>query len=129
VAKKAKWIDQGIVVTKVFLGLCTTERQFLREMRKLCVSPNAEWAPDNGARTHFLVNKKNMICCLVCLNPAKGKSIEAYALLVHEISHVWDHIAADLDERNPSSEFKAYGMQQLFLNYADAYKKLKKRGK
>jgi hypothetical protein len=42
-------------------------------------------------------------------------------LLVHEATHVWQHICESIGETKPSVEFEAYAMQSIVSNLLTAY--------
>lgn len=44
-------------------------------------------------------------------------------LLVHEAVHVWEDMCEAIDERKPSSEFMAYGIQVIAFELFKAYER------
>lgn len=113
-----KWADRALVISPYYFGLCLTEKDFHRELRRLKV-PRKEWPPFLGsthanATAHFLEHSSGKRVAIVALGSTKGKTIEqVHALLVHEAVHIWQECRADLGERAPSSEFEAYSIQSI----------------
>lgn len=123
---KTKWIERTLVRTPLYVGLCTSEEMFNREMRRLEV-PRSEWPkfiPANAhACVHFLNSKDgDGELALVCIDGSIERDrVAVYALLVHEAMHVWRATLLSLGESRPSSEFEAYGMQSLCQELFEGY--------
>ena len=131
-SKKEKggiWIDRALVLSPLYVALCTTEAQFKKELEDINIPLNAQpkftFNDHSDAATHFLT-KDGYNCCIVCIRHRKGISAhQVYALLCHESVHVWQEIKDILGEDDPSHEFEAYSIQRVFQNLMEAYKELK----
>jgi hypothetical protein len=100
----------------VYFGICTSERQFAGECRKLGIKQPPEWiSATSDACCHILANSKGETACIVAAPPRqRGQSRAAYAaLIVHEALHVWQQVRAAIGEDKPSSEFEAYSLQAI----------------
>lgn len=114
---KAKWIDRELISSQVYYCLCTTEKQYLREMKKLHVKSPNNWLINScPATTHFL-EQKGEVSAVVCINPEPSKSIiQIYSLLVHESVHIHREICRQMNEKFPGEEFEAYSIQRISSN-------------
>lgn len=115
-------INNGLVFSHFKLSLCTSEKEFKRELKelKLPKSVKIKFLSDGSdATTHFVGSS-----CFVCIKVKKrwgwSKS-QIHCLLVHEAVHVWQESMAEINENNPSEEFEAYSIQQISQNLIDAY--------
>jgi hypothetical protein len=109
-----KWIDRCIIESPIYIALCTSKKDFKKEMKRLKVDNPLEWIPDDkdGKVHHILTNPQGKKIAIVCIRKHKDR-IEMDGLLIHEAVHVWQEIKADLNEQNPSPEFEAYSIQMI----------------
>ena len=113
----ARWLERGLVRSPFYLSLCTTERQFHRQLRHVGVE-RADWpefitSPHANATAHFFHPKGKPIA-IVCLHPAPERDqLEVVGLIVHEAVHVWQEVIEHIGEYRPSHEFEAYSVQSL----------------
>lgn len=115
---KVQWIDRELLRSPVYYCLCTTEKEYLAELKKLNIEYPDRWVKDSsGARTHFLITDEGSTCAVVCLPLKEDHSIlEHEALLVHEAVHIFQEICDTWGEKKPSPEFEAYSIQRISLN-------------
>jgi len=126
------WCNRTLVISPLYFGLCTSEKMFHKELKKLGVPGNTwplfisnVW---NGATTHFFESDKGKTCALVCIRDVEGVTgIEMAALLVHEAVHIWQAIKENYGETNPSDEFEAYSIQHISGQLMDAYHEQKEK--
>jgi hypothetical protein len=124
--KGAEWIDWNLIPVPMYVGLCTNEAQFHRELRRMKV-PQNHW-PDfvskgAKARVHRLdkVDDATQACSIVCISDDIECPVQIIGLLIHEAVHVWQNICEAIFEDNPSGEFEAYGIQSIALGLIEAY--------
>ncbi len=109
-----KYLSTALFVSPVAYGLCTSEKDWFKELRRLKVDKSPFIDKDSDAATYTLESAGGQTACIVCMDVAAPcTEIEAYALLAHEGLHVWQHICDVIKERNPSSEFEAYCVQSI----------------
>ena len=130
--KKVEWIGRCLFTSPICISLCLSEEAFKKELKRLKV-PVEDWpewiCAGSHATTHFFEKFDSFdSCCIVCVKHRKGRVIaQIVGLLTHEAMHVWRDIKRDIGEKEPSSEFEAYAMQnivqQLFYSY------MKQKGK
>lgn len=119
------WLDRTLLRGD-YLCLCTTEADFLKEMKRIKHSlPYPKWLDDDAlANTHYVVTHKNNRATFVCITDKKMDGISAATLLVHEAVHVVQEYFRYIGEDQPSSELQAYSIQevsaQLMFAYSDA---------
>ena len=118
------WLDRTLIRGD-FLCLCTTEAEFLKELKRTkCPAPWPKWIEDDAlATTHYIVTGKGNRATLVCMTDKKMDGIPAASLLVHEAVHVVQEYFRHIGEEQPSIEMQAYAIQevsgQLMFAYAD----------
>lgn len=123
---KVRWLDRTLVMMPCYLGLCTSEKAFKKELKRLKVTEKVSYlkADDAGRLYTFERSTHTNLLCLVCINPKKGRSKEEiYGLLVHEAVHVWQAIKENIEETSPSPEFEAYSIQSISQVLMEAYRK------
>lgn len=125
------WLDRALVVSPLYYGLCVSEKDFYRELRKLKL-PKDEWprfllTKHANATTHFFETNGAGRCAIVTLGNTKGRSKpQIFAMLTHEAVHIWQEVRESLGEKFPSSEFEAYSVQTLSQRLMEAYERSKK---
>lgn len=124
------WLDRTLIRGD-FLCLCTTEAEFVKELRRTKVpTPWPKWIDDDAlAMTHYVVTAKGNRASFVCIADKKLDGIPTAGLLVHEAVHVVQEYFRYIGEESPSIEFQAYAIQEVsnHLMYAYRDKQLKKR--
>ena len=130
--KEIVWCSRAIVTLHNFYGLCTTEKMFQRELRKMNV-PKADWpafiaTPQSDATCHFFDNPEHGESCIVTLRDTAGRDpVTVAGLLVHEAVHIWQRYRESIGERTPSHEFEAYSIQWISQELMFAYVSQTKR--
>lgn len=115
-----KWLDRTLFRSPYHIGLCTSEKAFKRELKRLGV-PKDQRPPfiSEGAHatTHTFENTaKHGLAAIVCMRRNKGVSLaDHHSMLVHEAVHVWQKVRTFIGERSPGDEFEAYSVQ--FISY------------
>lgn len=129
-----QWLDRGLVQSPLAFGLCLSEKDFKKELKRLHV-PKSTWPAftvnNSHATTHFFENKADGICAIITLDTKiKVKPIQVCSLLVHEAVHLWQEIRKMLGEKEPSPEFEAYSVQwlsqELMFSYESQMSKMSK---
>lgn len=135
---KVEWLERSLI-TGLPYCLCLQEKQFHSILKKYKI-PKSKWPPfisskQANATVHFLVNPSTgSEIHIVCLGDFSGqKTVQIYALLIHEAVHIWQAFREYIGEKSPSSEFEAYAIQQIsqslmmsFDKQRAALKKVKK---
>jgi hypothetical protein len=124
------WLDPTLIRGD-FLCFCTTEAEFVKELKRTNVpTPWPKWIDDDAlAMTHYVVTAKGNRVSFVCLADKKLDGISIMGLLVHEAVHVVQEYFRYIGEESPSVEFQAYAIQKVSTLLAHAYldKQVKKR--
>jgi hypothetical protein len=132
-----KWLNRTLISSPFCYGLCTSEQEFHRELKRLKVKPK-NWPHFVGttensgadATTHHFeaVDGGHEECIIVCIGNTKGSTRDQImALLTHEAVHIWQAIREEIGESRPSHEFEAYAIQQISQNLIQAFATNKKR--
>lgn len=116
---KVYWVDRAFFPTRI--GFCATEKAWDEEMKRLGVE--AKYPPYDGCCTAFESDLGEKCVVVTIKDTMDGKQDVVQGLMAHEISHVVDYIMEFMREEKPSSEFRAYTTQYLYLNLMHAYKK------
>lgn len=126
-----RWADRRLAVWSYYYGLCTDEKDYRRELKRMAI-PKEKWPPfvlgaSSDATCHFFEKGDGKLCAIVCIKVGEGRSgVEIAGLLVHEAIHIWQAHRENIGETSPSSEFEAYAVQcisqELMQAYADSRK-------
>jgi len=125
--QKAEWVGRTVVSAIPYIGICVSEDQLKREVKRLNASGDVQWCSKTGARTNFFISKNDdKSICIVCMNKTyEGYTMqEVQGLLVHEAVHVWQHVLVMMGEESPGIEIEAYAIQQIYINLSCGYDKL-----
>lgn len=127
------WLDRSLVTLPHYLGLCLTEKDFRKELKRLKV-PREQYPEfllrGAHATVHFFTKSDGDSCAIVNICSSKGATIhQVHALLVHEAVHVWQDARRILGEKEPSAEFEAYAIQSISQRLMEAYADLTKKRK
>ena len=116
------WLDRTLIRGD-FLCLCTTEAEFLKELKRTkSPAPWPKWIEDDAfATTHYIVTGKGNRATLVCMTDKKMDGIPAASLLVHEAVHVVQEYFRHIGEDQPSIEMQAYAIQEVAAQLMFAY--------
>lgn len=123
----ARWLERGLITSPLYLSLCTTERQFHRQLRHIGIE-RADWPPflssvHANATAHFFLRKDKHVA-IVCIHPAPERDqLEVVGLIVHEAVHVWQEVLEYIGEHRPSAEFEAYSVQSLAQTLLGEYRR------
>ena len=124
------WLDRTLI-TGDYLCLCTTEEEFIKELKRTKVPvPWNKWVDEDAlATTHFLITAKGNRATFVCINDTETEGIPVATLLVHEAVHVVQEYFRYMGEESPSVEFQAYAIQKVsaLLMYAYSDKLFKEK--
>lgn len=128
--KPVTWCSRELVRSPYFFGLCKSEADFHRELRRLGLSRDEypQWLGGSAHAkicelTHLKTKRRLAIVCIdaAANRKVKRKRCEIDGLLVHEAVHLWRWIKEDIGEREPSSEFEAYSVQHIAQELMYAY--------
>jgi hypothetical protein len=115
------WLDRTLIKGD-HLCLCTTEAEFLKELKRTKVAtPWPKWVDEDAlATTHYIVTAKGNRATFVCIADIKIDGIAIATLLVHEAVHVVQEYFRYIGEEPPSTELQAYAIQEVsaLLMYA-----------
>ena len=121
--KRITWCSRDLVHSPLPIGLCTSEAEFQKEIRRLGSNNPPNWLEENAqAQVHFFENENKQTVMIVCVQPEKNQAI-LNATLVHESVHVWQEIKEYIGEFNPSREFEAYSIESIYSALSRAYRK------
>ena len=116
------WLDRTLIRGD-FLCLCTTEAEFLKELKRTkSPAPWPKWIEDDAfATTHYIMTGKGNRATIVCMTDKKMDGIPAASLLVHEAVHVVQEFFRHIGEDQPSIEMQAYAIQEVAAQLMFAY--------
>ena len=125
------WCDRTLVLCPVFYAVCTSEKQFSREMKRLNVKEPPPFLKSTHAHAtghHFEFEDRKT--SIVCMGSTKGrKLVEIVGLLAHEATHLWQAIRDHIGEHSPSIEFEAYSVQCITQQLIESWAAQDKRGR
>jgi hypothetical protein len=126
-----KYLKRNGVYTP-YMALCFSEKDFLKEMKRLKVENPPSFLNDGNvdATMHTFTRNGAYPVCIVCMHfSKKQKNSWVMGLLVHEASHIYDELLLHLNESNPGKEIKAYLLQNIAQNLFEYYLKYKRKMK
>ena len=114
---KNLWMDRCLFENPYYVTLCTTVKQYERELKRMRIAkserPGFTTNAASHAACHFFSCDVGRVA-IVCLRKDKTKDKHQHnALIVHEAVHVWQEVKDAIGERNPSPEFEAYAIQSI----------------
>ena len=125
-----KWIDRDLITSPYCIGLCQSEKKFIKELKRLKVNDLPEWIGEGkDATVHYILDSKTgEKCCIVCIREKPDTTPhDVIGLIVHEATHCFQWICEDINEKNPSREFEAYAIQGISQKLIQEYKMRKKK--
>jgi hypothetical protein len=131
---KVQWFERELIVASFHLALCVSKQDYAQALKECGRIRNTDnWLlPGALATTRKFKNSndRNQTIIVVCIDPAQfTNSFEIASCLVHEACHVFEIHCKLVGEKKPSSEFRAYAMQNiteyLFKTY---YERTRKTG-
>lgn len=120
------WIDTTLAKAFCYVGLCTTEKLFHKQLRRMKM-PRDQWPSfllnqHANATAHQFEQPDGKFCVIVCMHPNLDRSgVVVAGLLVHEAVHIWQWHRESIGEKAPSSEYEAYAIQNLSQGLMEAY--------
>jgi hypothetical protein len=120
-----KWLDRDWIRGD-YLGVCITEEAWEKQMKKMGIKyPDHFLSQDANATTHFLINSNGKRATIVCIRHDPSRTgVQIAALLAHEAVHVFQRYCDYIGEDQPSKEFEAYCVQNIFQELAQGYAEL-----
>lgn len=120
-----KWLNPTLL-TCDHIGICFSERDFHRELRRMKVPANqwSSWLTEGAlATTHHLTSEKGSRASIVCIPIRKDwEGVEVAALLVHEAMHVLQEHFEYIGETAVGRETQAYAIQNISARLMGAYR-------
>lgn len=120
--RETVWCNRTML-TSPHYGLVTTPKLFKRELKRMGIREELAYTSTSTSNaTCYELEHKGKTAFLVTLKGWKGLDpIEVAALLVHEAVHLKQHFMLRIGEKEPSSEFEAYMVQNIAGNLMRAF--------
>ena len=119
------YLDMGWA--PVTVGLITSEKAWLREMKRMKVLGAGEFIPSEfHAACHEFESDDGHIVAIVAIDAASLIDLDpnqVIGTLVHECTHVWQILRDSIGEHRPSHEFEAYQLEWIVKNMLDPLSK------
>lgn len=122
----AKWVSRSLMDCAYHIGLCTSEKAFRRELRRMKI-PQATWPvwianSQSDATVHFFEHPQGYLAAIVCVRVQPERcGLEIAGLLVHEAVHIWQAHRDHIGESKPGAEQEAYAIQRISQRLMSAY--------
>lgn len=118
---KLKWCSRVLVTSPVYIGLCTSELSYTRELKRLNAEPKGEWLEGTEVgKVHPFEDSDGGVILIVCVKPTDSVR-DLQATIVHESVHVWQFVKEYIGENEPSKEFEAYSVENIYTTLMGAY--------
>lgn len=122
------WIELGPLPIKV--GYSPSWKARTRALKKLRITNRPSWEESDGRCEHWWnVGKYLDHVVLITLSTKARRHEMPYiaGVIAHECMHAWRHIREAIGEKEPSSEFEAYTMQQMVQHVLHAHMTRRKK--
>lgn len=118
---RMKWCSRVLVTSPLYLGLCTSELSYRRELKRLGVDIPSEWLEESDVgKVHQFEEEGGATAMIICIRPSDCQRT-VQATVVHEAVHVWQFVKEYIGEKEPSKEFEAYSVENIYTTLMDAY--------
>jgi hypothetical protein len=103
--------------------LVTTPKLFRKELKRLGIKGDLSYtaSPSSNATCYEFENNGKESFIVTLKNWKGADPIEVASLIVHEATHIKQHTMRIIGEKNPSSEFEAYMMQNIAGNLMQCF--------
>jgi hypothetical protein len=119
------WIPCGWL--PISLGFCPSKKAWKTLHKSLELTCDAPYPNTAGAMTRFETDKgPHLIVTLDDETDTSAAPYDVVGMLVHEGTHVWQHIKDIIGEDQPSKEFEAYSMQHIVSGLLRAHEMTRK---
>lgn len=124
---KVIWCDRGF--QPHFFGFCPDETAWKRLLRSFNHPTPVAYPISAGACSIFdhSNGKSSSVVTIAQDVDKRCTKQEIVGLIVHEATHVYQHVLESMDEKNPSVEFEAYQMQGITQALLAAYETSRKK--
>lgn len=119
---KVNWCDRTMVRGPYYC-LVTTEVLFRQELKRLNIKGDLSYTnTETSNATCYEFENNGTTSFIVTMKDWEGKDpIEVAGLIVHEATHIKQHVMRIIGEKNPSNEFEAYMMQNIAANLMQCF--------
>lgn len=100
-----------------YYTVVTSEKMY----RKLLKRHKLEYLKPEGVACVATQPFKDSLISVVCMFNHGGSPDFIVGTMVHESVHVWQDFRDHIDESNPSSEFEAYTIEEIFRSVLSEY--------
>lgn len=125
---KTIWCDRGF--QPHFFGFCPDEAAWKRLLRSFNHPTPVPYPVSAGACSifdHSPGGKSSSVVTIAQDVDKRCTKQEIVGLIVHEATHVYQHMLESMGEKNPSTEFEAYSMQGITQSLLSAYEASRKK--
>lgn len=124
-AKKVNWCDRSVFYAPYYC-LVTTPALFEQELQRIGIKerdwPDYTATPTANGTLWELETPSGESALIVTIKGWEGKdSLEVAGLIVHEATHIKQHVMRQMGEKFPSDEFEAYMMQNITQNLMQCF--------
>jgi len=120
--KKVNWCNRSALQMPYYC-LVTTPELFKRELKRIGVEGDLDYTatPASNA-TCYEFEKDGKTIYIVTIKEWEGHDpLEVAGLIVHEATHIKQHVMRLIGEKAPSDEFEAYMMQNIAANLMQCF--------
>lgn len=120
---KIEWLSRTLITCMYSYALVINEKQWHKALNQAKVPVGdwpCRWVAPGGASVSIFDNQNVVI---VSIDEDEKRSIEqAYAMLTHEAVHIFQEHCRRIGEREPSTEFQAYAVQNIAQRLMESYR-------
>ena len=121
-----EWMDRGLSIAPIQYALCTSQKAFDKELKRLNEAPTPYLLDGALGVTHFFnMGEPRTQAIIVCVPlDSTTTAREMYTVLIHEAVHVWQEIQTVIGEDKPGKEQEAYGIETIAYRLMAAYDRM-----
>ena len=120
------WCDRTMFYFPDYYCLVSTPALFEQELKRMGL-PERDWPPYTNTPTANgtlweLQTPEGKTAMIVTIKGWEDKDpIDVAGLIVHEATHIKQHVLRRMQEKEPSAEFEAYMMQNIAQNLMQCF--------
>lgn len=124
-----QWLDRALLINPFHLTVCTSAEMFGKELKRCKIPKHLRPAflnPGAHAMIHTFEHVDGKALAFICLDKRSAKrhtTAQVFALLTHEVVHLWQKIKENYGESVPGSECEAYAIQNMVQTVFDEFRR------
>jgi len=126
---KVNWCNRALF-TGPYYCLVTTPALFKQELLRMGIKDDLDFTanPTSNGTCYELESKGKAAFIVTIKGWEDADPLEVAGLIVHEATHIKQHVMRIIGEKKPSDEFEAYMVQNIAMNLMQCFVEQTKKG-